>query len=73
VDILKKQIDAFFVPFKELQKDLVTKSTQGKQVIAEESDHMVTLNQPQIVVDSIKEINESSRNIKNKSQGYYNN
>lgn len=68
----QEQLDAFFVHFKELQKDLATKSTQGKQVIAEESDHMVTLNQPQIIVDSIKEIVESSRNIKKKSEGNYN-
>lgn len=56
----QEQIDAFFVHFKELQKDLAAKSTKGKQIIAEESDHMVTLNQPQIIVDSIKEMVESS-------------
>ncbi|HEY2810980.1 MAG TPA: alpha/beta hydrolase [Rhabdochlamydiaceae bacterium] len=61
----QEQIDAFYVHFKELQKDLTTKSTQGKQVIAEESDHMITLNQPQIIVDSIKEMVESSdKNVK---------
>lgn len=68
----QEQLDAFFIHFKELQKDLATKSTQGKQVIAEESDHMVTLNQPQIIVDSIKEMVESSRNINKKSEGNYN-
>jgi pimeloyl-ACP methyl ester carboxylesterase len=57
----QEQIDVFLAHFKELQRDLVTKSTQGKLVIAEESDHMVTLNQPQIIVDSIKEMVESSR------------
>ena len=41
----------------------------GKQVIAEESDHMIPLNQPQIIVDSIKEMVESSRNINKKSEG----
>jgi hypothetical protein len=57
----QEQIDAFLISFKELQKDLAAKSTRGKQVIAEDSDHMVTLNQPQIIVDSIKEMVESSR------------
>jgi pimeloyl-ACP methyl ester carboxylesterase len=68
----QEQLDAFFVHFKELQKDLATKSTQGKQVIAEESDHMITLHQPQIIVDSIKEIVESSHTINKKSEGNYN-
>jgi pimeloyl-ACP methyl ester carboxylesterase len=57
----QEQVDSFLGYFKELQKDLATKSTQGKQVIAEESDHMVTLNQPQIIIDSIKEMVDSSR------------
>jgi len=55
----QEQIDAFFVHFKDSQKDLSAKSTRGKLVIAEESDHMVTLNQPQIIVDSIKEMVDS--------------
>jgi len=55
----QEQLDACLVHFKEFQKDLATKSTQGKLVIAEESDHMVTLNQPQIIVDSIKEMVDS--------------
>ncbi len=54
--LTQEQIDAIHIPFKELQKDLVTKSTRGKQIFAEESDHMVTLNQPQIIVDSVKEM-----------------
>lgn len=59
--LTQEQIDAIHIPFKELQKDLVTKSTQGKQIFAEESDHMVTLNQPQIIVDSVKEMIDSLR------------
>jgi pimeloyl-ACP methyl ester carboxylesterase len=57
----EEQIEAFHTIFQELQKDLLTKSTQGKQVFAEESDHMVPLNQPQIIVDSIKEMVDSLR------------
>ena len=61
IGLSQERLDAFFADFKELQKDLAAKSTKGKQVIAEESDHMVTLNQPQIIIDSIKEMVESSR------------
>jgi len=57
----EEQIEAFHTIFQELQKDLVTKSTKGKQVFAEESDHMVPLYQPQIIVDSIKEMVDSLR------------
>jgi len=49
------QIDAFYNVFQVLQKDLVTYSTQGKQVFAE-SDHMIPLHQPQIIVDAVKEM-----------------
>lgn len=59
--LTQEQIDAIHIPFKELQKDLVTKSTRGKQIFAEESDHMVTLNQPQIIIDSVKEMVDSLR------------
>lgn len=39
-----------------LQKDLVTKSTKGKQIIAENSGHMIPRDQPQIIVDAVHEI-----------------
>ena len=42
--------------FRELQKDLATKSSNGKLLIAENSDHMVTRNQPEIIVEAIKEV-----------------
>jgi pimeloyl-ACP methyl ester carboxylesterase len=49
-------IDSWRIPWEEFQKDLATKSTRGKRVIAEESDHHVPLHQPKIIVDSVKEI-----------------
>ncbi len=57
----QEQIDAFHTIFQEFQKDLVTKSTQSKQVFATESDHMITRHQPQIIIDSIKEMVERLR------------
>ncbi len=39
-----------------LQKDLVTKSTRGKQVFAEKSCHMIPFCQPEIIVEAVKEM-----------------
>lgn len=39
-----------------LQKELAAKSTKGKQIFATDSNHMITRNQPQIIVNAIKEI-----------------
>lgn len=42
--------------WKVLQKELVTKSAKGKQLIAERSNHMITHQQPDIVVEAVREI-----------------
>lgn len=39
-----------------LQKDLATKSSHGKQIIAEQSGHMVPHEQPDIIVEAIRDI-----------------
>ncbi len=46
----------------ELQTDLVTKSSRGKQIIAEHSDHMVNLEQPEIIVQAVREMVDELRN-----------
>ncbi|MEM1283064.1 MAG: alpha/beta hydrolase [Chlamydiota bacterium] len=46
---------------KELHGDLVAKARRGKLVLAEDSDHMVPWNQPQVVVDAVREIVEKVR------------
>ncbi len=51
----QEQIDAIMAPFELLQNDLVTKSTQAKRIIAEESDHLIPRNQPKIIVDAVLE------------------
>lgn len=48
-------LDQAFKVWKELQKDLVTQSIKGKQIIAEQSDHQITRNQPKIIIEAIKE------------------
>jgi pimeloyl-ACP methyl ester carboxylesterase len=43
---------------KEMQKDLASFSTQGQQVIATESGHMVHYSQPDLVIDAIRTLVE---------------
>jgi pimeloyl-ACP methyl ester carboxylesterase len=57
----REQIDEMMKSFKELQKDLITKSTKGKQIIAEHSDHMIPLHQPEIIVHAVKELIEQNK------------
>jgi pimeloyl-ACP methyl ester carboxylesterase len=45
----------------ELQAELVTLSSNGKQVIAEGAGHHVHLDQPQVVIDAIREVVEAAR------------
>jgi hypothetical protein len=40
----------------QLQKDLVTKSTNGKQIFAEHSGHGVPRLQPEIIVQAVQEL-----------------
>lgn len=42
--------------WRKLQKKLLSKSNKSKQVVADESDHMVNHHQPQIIVDAIKQV-----------------
>jgi hypothetical protein len=45
----------------EMQKDLTSFSTQGQQVIATESGHMIHYDQPELVIDAIRTIVEQVR------------
>lgn len=49
---LLKEIDQVW---KDLQKNLVTKSAQGKQMIAEKSNHMIPWQEPEIIVEAVRE------------------
>ena len=44
-----------------LQRDQVTLSERGCQIVAEESGHVVPIDQPQIVVDAIRRVVEAAR------------
>jgi len=54
-DVKKWREDMGFV-WRNLQKNLATKSSNSKQVIAQESGHMIPHDQPQIIVEAIKEM-----------------
>lgn len=45
----------------ELQQELVSLSTQGKQVIAEKSGHYIQWDQPDLVIDAIREVVDQVR------------
>jgi len=44
------------------QADLVTKSLQGKQIIAEQAGHDIPYDQPEIIVDAVREMIMSNNN-----------
>ena len=46
----------------EMQKDLVRRSPRGKQVIAEKSGHGVHQDQPELVIDAIRQVVKSIKN-----------
>jgi pimeloyl-ACP methyl ester carboxylesterase len=45
----------------QLQKDLVTKSTRGKHVIAEKSGHTIMWSEPELIVEAVKELVDDYR------------
>lgn len=62
VDLMGRETFSEIVQtMQDLQKELVSLSTQGKQVIAEESTHNIQVDQPELVVDAISEIVEKVR------------
>jgi pimeloyl-ACP methyl ester carboxylesterase len=47
----------------ELQADLVSLSSNGRQVIAEESGHHIQLEQPELVIEAIREVVEAAQEL----------
>jgi pimeloyl-ACP methyl ester carboxylesterase len=47
--------------WKELQRDLVTQSTQGKQIIAKNSGHAIPWHQPDIIIQAVREMVEKTK------------
>lgn len=59
--VSQEEIEHFHPIFKQLQKDLLTKSNHSRHVFAEKSDHNIPLHQPEIVVEEIRRLVEESR------------
>jgi hypothetical protein len=53
--LTQEQIDGCIIVTQELQRDLVTKSNKGKQIIVSESDHLIPCHAPGRIVDAIRE------------------
>lgn len=53
------RVDAFG---RELQRDLTGLSTRSVHLIAEKSGHMIPQDEPEIVVEAIRQIVETARN-----------
>lgn len=56
-----KMSDAAITIKLELQKDLLKLSTNSKQIIARKSGHCVQLDEPQVVIDAVKELITDTR------------
>jgi len=52
----QEQLDSMFSIWQELQKDLLVRSSNSKQMIAEKSGHMIPNEQPEIIVDAVHEM-----------------
>lgn len=59
-DNLKNYMQEMSVVWNELQKELVCKFKHGKQVIAQNSDHMIPFHQPDIIVQAVAELIENN-------------
>ena len=57
----EKEFEQMIKNLQDMQKDLVTKSARGKQIIAEKSGHMVNYDQPEIIVDAVREMVDELR------------
>ena len=56
--------DDFNKVWQELQADLVTQSSLGKQIIVEKSDHMINLEQPEIITAAVEAMVNELKNTK---------
>jgi pimeloyl-ACP methyl ester carboxylesterase len=60
--IPQEQIDPFLEAHSEFQADLPLHSQNSEQIIAEDSGHYIHLEQPDVVIDAIREVLEAARN-----------
>lgn len=47
--------------FQQMQSELAAQSPRGKRIVAEQSGHYIQLDQPELVIDAIREVVEAAR------------
>jgi pimeloyl-ACP methyl ester carboxylesterase len=52
----QRWLDEVYQSWTVLQSDLITRSKQGKQLIAERSDHAIPRNQPELIVEAVRDL-----------------
>ena len=52
----------------ELQQELVRLSSRGRQIIAEKSGHYIQRDQPELVIDAIRQVMEEAKSRANRMQ-----
>jgi pimeloyl-ACP methyl ester carboxylesterase len=60
-EVLAREQAQAMAAWAELQAELVTLSSNGKQVIAEGAGHHVHLDRPELVIDAIREVAETAQ------------
>lgn len=59
--ISAEDVEQFKVANDEMQAELAALSTRGKQIVAEDCGHHIHIEQPQLVIDAIREVVEAVR------------
>jgi pimeloyl-ACP methyl ester carboxylesterase len=57
-------IREFEQTFQQMQVELAAQSSNGKRIVAEKSGHYIQLDQPELVIDAIREVVEAARRAK---------
>ncbi|MDQ3747750.1 MAG: hypothetical protein M3367_01860 [Acidobacteriota bacterium] len=47
--------------WKEMQKDLASRSTNSKHIFAEEAGHVIQRDEPELIVNAIRQLVEATR------------
>ena len=61
-DSIQTYLKEMFVVWGDLQKELTAKFENGRQIIAEKSDHMIPWHQPELIVHAVQELISETQN-----------
>ncbi len=57
----RKEVESFNKGWLDLQFDLATKSSRAKHVIAENSNHMIPIDRPDVIIDAVRDMIDELR------------